>query len=217
MRNLQLTTYFDVRRQNGEKVKSWPSTGIKPRAPVSCSSSCQCSITGLWPPDNHQPLQSSICTAQVVYRGHCMYYFQLRQNMFKHLSATDDSMMQDPVCMSWKIILCWHNRLIPICNTYELERGQCYFIVGDFWTACMWHTDSVHHIFHIWLQDCVLFFSIFFWKTTVLFSIHQITLCIKQTLIVDILIYKRLISQCLYRILVTVLRLQNDNYPQDCM
>ena len=52
--------------------------------------------------------------------------------MFKHLSATDDSMMQDPVCMSLKIILCWHNRLIPIRNTYELERGQCYFIVGDF-------------------------------------------------------------------------------------
>ena len=61
-----------------EKFKSRQSpcshhAELKPRTPASCSFSCQCSTTGLWPPDNHQPSQSSICTTQVVYRGHIIW------------------------------------------------------------------------------------------------------------------------------------------------
>ena len=51
--------------KNGEKKKrkSWQLPGVKPWTPGSYS---QCSATESWQPDNHQPIQSSVCTAQVI-------------------------------------------------------------------------------------------------------------------------------------------------------
>ena len=46
-----------------KQVSRLAALGIKPRTPGLCS---QCSTTELRPPDNHQPSQSSIYTAQVV-------------------------------------------------------------------------------------------------------------------------------------------------------
>ena len=48
--------------ENRGEWKSQQSPGIEPGTPGLCS---QCSATELRQPDNHQPSQSSICTAQV--------------------------------------------------------------------------------------------------------------------------------------------------------
>ena len=51
-----------IKRYYRGSEKGRQSPRIKPRIPGLCS---QCSATELWQPDNHQPPQSSICTAQV--------------------------------------------------------------------------------------------------------------------------------------------------------
>ena len=48
-----------------ESEKSRQSPGVEPRTPLACMS-CQCSATEPQQPDNHQPPQSSMYTAQVV-------------------------------------------------------------------------------------------------------------------------------------------------------
>ena len=51
---------YEAKIEESEKGRQPP--GIEPRTPGLCS---QCSATELRQPDNHQPPQSSICTAQV--------------------------------------------------------------------------------------------------------------------------------------------------------
>ena len=52
---------YEAKIEESEKGQQPP--GVEPRTP---GLSCQCSATELRQPDNHQPSQSSICTAQVV-------------------------------------------------------------------------------------------------------------------------------------------------------
>ena len=49
--------------KNRGKWKGQQPPGIEPRTPGLCS---QCSATELWQLDNHQPSQSSLCTAQLA-------------------------------------------------------------------------------------------------------------------------------------------------------
>ena len=105
---------------------------------------CQCSTPALaMITDNHQPLQSSICR---WYRGH--FYFQ--PTLYRD--------MQDPVDMCCKILLYQSNRIIPICNTYGLGKGQRYFITI---LHCLLEVYIVFSqtisLLLAWLQDCVLF------------------------------------------------------------
>ena len=64
----------------------------------------------------------------------------------------------NPVDMCCKILLYQSNRIIPICNTYGLGKGQRYFIII---LHCLL---EVYIVFSLiisllleWLQDCVLF------------------------------------------------------------
>ena len=58
--NKQKFRCYEAKIEESEKGRQPP--GIEPRTPSLCS---QCSATELRQPDNHQPPQSSICTAQV--------------------------------------------------------------------------------------------------------------------------------------------------------
>ena len=62
----------------GKKWKSQQLPGVEPRTPGLFS---QCSATELRQPDNHQPSQSSICTAQVGLKAsvaHLAEHWQLK-------------------------------------------------------------------------------------------------------------------------------------------
>ena len=59
---------YEVQIEENEKGQQAP--GVEPRTPLACMS-CQCSATEPQQPDNHQPPQSSIYTAQVVLNAGC--------------------------------------------------------------------------------------------------------------------------------------------------
>ena len=81
---------INVMRQKYRKVKRPAVTGSQTQDTSGLS--CQCSATELRQPDNHQPLQSSICAAQVaaglfhfpLFLPHNIQISGLRQLAFRH-------------------------------------------------------------------------------------------------------------------------------------
>ena len=95
------------------KRKGWQALRIEPRTPDPCS---QCSATELQE-DNHQPLQSSVCTAQVV---------------LKYLSHTAGShsacAVWTPLGIDWKILSIRKESMLGVfltpnaCLMMEMKR-----------------------------------------------------------------------------------------------